>query len=338
LITNNPISTDTKALDPLLAAKSLYMIYRSKAEHASVVALKGISFDLDEGEFVAVVGSSGSGKTSLFQILGGVMRPTAGSVIFEGEDITKKTEENLTVFRRSKIGFVFQEGNLLSDLSAFDNVNQTMALNKMPFEKRRRRTKELLTSMGVYNRRNQRAHKLSGGERQRVAIARAMANEPKLILADEPTGNVDFKTSVHLLELFKELNRETGTTFMIATHSSHVASYANRSLELRDGLLIRQHGQDKEIDLSKLDMSRVVLMDSDNRIALPQNILDQVENSSALWAIEIQESRIQLTPFETLTKEIATSVTDEVKTHLCPVCGAKNPVSKQFCFSCGAKF
>ncbi|MHA1979438.1 MAG: ABC transporter ATP-binding protein, partial [Candidatus Hodarchaeales archaeon] len=151
----------------LLSAKSLYMIYKGKAELASVVALKSVSLDINYGDFIAIVGPSGSGKSTLLKILGGLMRSTAGSVVFEGSDIMKTPEEELTTFRREKIGFVFQEGNLLPDLTAFDNVNQSMALNGIAYSYRKKRTLELLDLMGVLHRKNQIANKLSGGEKQR---------------------------------------------------------------------------------------------------------------------------------------------------------------------------
>ncbi len=318
----------------LLSAKSLYLIYKGRAEHASVVALKSVSLDIDRGDFIAIVGPSGSGKSTLLKVLGGLLRPTAGSVIFQGQDITTTPEEELTTFRREKIGFVFQEGNLLPDLSAFDNVSQSMAFNGISYSYRKKRTLELLDLMGVLHRKNQLANRLSGGEKQRVAIARAMANNPKLIIADEPTGNVDFKTSIRLLELFKQLNRDTGMAFLIATHSSHVAGYADRSVELRDGLMLGEHA--KGIDLSKLDASRMVIMDADKRITLPQNVLQQIEDVGLLWNIEVADNnQIILTPLEDLS-EVPTIGESEDRN--CPVCGKKNPITNRLCSSCGASF
>ncbi|MHA1967044.1 MAG: ABC transporter ATP-binding protein, partial [Candidatus Hodarchaeales archaeon] len=141
----------------LLTAKSLYLIYKGRAEHSSVVALKSVSLDIDRGDFITIVGPSGSGKSTLLKILGGLLRPTAGSVIFQGQDITTTPEEELTTFRREKIGFVFQEGNLLPDLTAYDNVNQSMALNGISYSYRKKRTLELLDLMGVLHRKNQLA-------------------------------------------------------------------------------------------------------------------------------------------------------------------------------------
>ncbi len=318
----------------LLVAKSLYMIYKGRAEHASVVALKSVSLDINYGDFIAIVGPSGSGKSTFLKILGGLMRPTAGSVHFEGLDITKTPEEELTTFRREKVGFVFQEGNLLPDLTAFDNVNQSMALNGISYTYRKKRTLELLDLMGVLNRKNQLANRLSGGEKQRVAIARAMANNPRLIIADEPTGNVDFKTSVRLLELFKQLNRDIGMAFLIATHSSHVAGYADRSVELRDGLMLGEHA--KGIDLSELDASRMVIMDADHRITLPANVLQQLEGVGSLWNIDVAgKNQILLTPLVDLS-EIPSIGDKQVRD--CPVCGVENPIKNRRCRSCGASF
>ncbi|MFX0207472.1 MAG: ABC transporter ATP-binding protein [Candidatus Hodarchaeota archaeon] len=330
--TGDPTSTP----HPLLSARSLYMIYKGRAEHASVVALKSVSLELHSGEFVAIVGPSGSGKSTLLQILGGLMLPTAGSLFFEGQDITNTPEEERTIFRREKIGYVFQEGNLLPDLSAFDNINQSMAINGIAYSVRKKRVLELLDLMGVLHRKNQLASRLSGGERQRVAIARAMANNPRFIIADEPTGNVDFKTSVRLLELFKQLNRDTGMTFLIATHSNHVAGYADRSIELRDGLLLGEHG--KGIDLSQLDMSRMVMMDIDHRITLPENVVQQLGSSFGnLWAIDVEnQSKLILTPLVPISEEPPKEIPTETKE--CPVCGLTNPVENKLCSTCGAKF
>jgi putative ABC transport system ATP-binding protein len=332
-IPSNELTNKKEEHTKLLSARSLYMIYKGKAELASVVALKSVSLDINYGDFIAVVGPSGSGKSTLLKILGGLMRSTAGSVIFEGQDIMKTPEEELTTFRREKIGFVFQEGNLLPDLTAFDNVNQSMALAGIDYTYRKKRTLELLDLMGVLHRKNQLANRLSGGEKQRVAIARAMANNPRLIIADEPTGNVDFKKSVHLLELFKQLNRDTGMAFLIATHSSHVAGYADRSVELRDGLMLGEH--EKGIDLSKLDASRMVIKDADNRITLPSNVLNQLPGAGSLWNIDVVEkNKILLTPL--VASSEVPSGEDAVRD--CPVCGVENPITNRLCRSCGASF
>ena len=323
----------------ILNARNIYHIYRSRAKNASVVALKGVSLELKQGELVSIVGPSGSGKSTLLRVLGGLMRPTAGTVVFNDiYDITKTAEEDLTVFRREEIGFVFQEGNLLPDLSAFDNVAQSLALNDISYEFSKKRTTELLKLMGVLHRKNQLASRLSGGERQRVAIARAMANNPKIIIADEPTGNVDFKTSVRLLELFKQLNKEMGLTFLFATHSNHVAGYAQRSVELLDGLLLGQHGAD--IDLTSLDLSRMVIMDSDNRITLSENTLEKMTTPyGSLWDVNVLEGkRILITPMEVMTEEQEKLKTSSVEKKECPVCGVLNPIENQFCLSCGAKY
>jgi len=331
---SNELNSKVNERKQLLSAKSLYMIYKGRAELSSVVALKSVSLDINYGDFISLVGPSGSGKSTFLKILGGLMRPTAGSLKFEGNEITQTPEEELTDFRREKVGFVFQEGNLLPNLSAFDNVSQSMALNGIAYSYRKKRTLELLDLMGVLHRKNQIANRLSGGEKQRVAIARAMANNPRLIIADEPTGNVDFKTSVRLLELFKELNRDTGMAFLIATHSSHVAGYADRSVELRDGLLLGEHA--KGIDLSKLDASRMVIMDADKRITIPDIILKQLESVGSLWNIDVAEkNQILLSPLVEFDEFPSRG---EAEFHDCPVCGVENPITNRLCRSCGASF
>jgi len=345
------LRTESKKFEypgPFLDIKSVYMIYKARAKHASVVALKGITLAIENGDFVALVGPSGSGKSSLFKILGGIMRPTAGSVIYEGVDITRLTEAELSFFRQKMVGFVFQEGNLLTQLSAFDNINEAMAFNGYPYQFRKKRTLELLDLMGVRHRKDQLAFRLSGGEKQRVAIARAMANNPKLIIADEPTGNVDFNTGTSLLELFRDLNQDTGMTFLVATHSNHVAGYANRSLELRDGILLGQHGLD--IDLSSLDTSRMVTMDSDFRITIPEHIVQQLSlYPNSLWVVEGNEKgQIVLSGLDSLagsseskpgiSKSDIQPVTLMDTTIPCLVCGTENPVETKICVNCGAKF
>lgn len=325
---------------PFLDIKSIYMIYKARAKHTSVVALKGVTLTIENGDFVSLVGPSGSGKSSLFKILGGIMRPTAGSVIYEGVDITRLSEGEMTFFRQKMVGFVFQEGNLLSQLSAYDNVSEAMAFNGYPYQVRKKRTLELLDLMGVRHRKGQLAFRLSGGEKQRVAIARAMANNPKLIIADEPTGNVDFKTGTSLLNLFRELNQDTGMTFLIATHSTYVAGYAKRSLELRDGILLGQHGLG--IDLSALDTSRMVTMDSDYRITIPEHIVQQLSLlPNSLWMVEGNEKGgILLSGLESLAgapKAGPQAITLMDTKIPCLVCGTENTVGTQLCTSCGAK-
>ncbi|MHA2296222.1 MAG: ABC transporter ATP-binding protein [Candidatus Hodarchaeales archaeon] len=324
---------------PLLNATGVYHIYRGRAKRASVVALKGLNLRIEAGEFIGVVGPSGSGKSTLMSTLGGIMTPTAGHIHYEGCDITSLSQDELTVFRRRMVGFVFQEGNLLPQISAYNNVNQAMAFNGWSYESRKKRALELLETVGVLHRKNQLAFRLSGGERQRVAIARALSNKPKLIIADEPTGNVDYKNSIHLLELFKTLNKEIGMSFLIATHSNTVASYADRSMELRDGMFVGQHGEG--IDLSELDTSRIVIMDEDNRMTIPKHVLQEMGETGKLWTVDRKDNQIVLTPFDALTQMKEPKpvvVTKDVSTKECPVCGVTNDGLAKICISCGAKF
>ena len=221
----------------ILEVQRIYMIYKARSEHASIVALKGASFSVEQGQILALVGPSGSGKSSLFNIIGGILKPTAGSVIFEGTDIIKFSEEDLTNFRKSKIGFIFQDGNLLPKITAFENINEAMAFNGYPYEYRKKRTNDLLKLVGVHNRKNQLALKLSGGEKQRVAIARALANSPKLILADEPSGNLDNENSKAIHKLLIEFAKKENKALIVATHDQSLASLCDRVYKLEDGVL-----------------------------------------------------------------------------------------------------
>ena len=326
--------------ESFLDVQRVYMIYKARSEQASIVALKGSSFSVDQGQILSLVGPSGSGKSSLFNIIGGILKPTAGSVIFEGKDITKLSEEALTNFRKKELGFVFQDGNLLPKISTFENVNEAMAFNDYPYEYRKKRTNELLKLVGVHNRKNQLALKLSGGEKQRVAIARALANSPKIILADEPTGNVDYSTGIQILELFKYLNNEQGMTFLLATHSNTVSKYAERILEIRDGMIIGQHG--KGVDITKLDMSRMVMVDFDYRVSIPENIIESLGiEQGSLWVANTKDNEIVFSSIESQTKRITESrwvKLLDTQTLECLVCGSENPFASKFCSSCGAKF
>ncbi len=227
-------------------------------------------------------------------------------------------------------------------MSAFDNVSEAMALNKYPYQYRKKRTLELLDLVEVKHRKDQLAFRVSGGEKQRVAIARAMANKPQLIIADEPTGNVDFKTGTNLLELFKELNKDLGMSFLIASHSNQVASFGKRSLELRDGILLGEHGTD--VDLGSLDTSRMVTMDADYRITMPGHVVEQLNlDANSLWMVEGNDQEQVILSTLAKSKKEKKPVTESVvlmdgQLHECLVCGAENNVSSKFCNNCGAKF
>jgi len=196
--------------------------------------LKGVSFQIMSGEFVSIVGPSGSGKSTLLGIIAGLDNPTSGQVLIDGVDNTRMTEGKLAVVRNSKIGMVFQAFNLIPTLTAQENVEVPLYVGKHKGSPSAR-AQELLTLVGLSHRLNHRPNQLSGGEQQRVAIARALATDPPLVIADEPTGNLDAKNGENVLKLIAELQKQTGKTFIIATHDPVVASHADRAIRIVDG-------------------------------------------------------------------------------------------------------
>lgn len=206
----------------------------------SVPALSDLNLQVNKGEFVAIMGPSGSGKTTLLNILGCLDKPTAGKVILDGADISKIPERKLCRIRRNKLGFIFQTYNLLPYLNARENVELPMEYTKKSKNERRQRARELLKLVGLSGREEHRPQKLSAGEQQRVAIARALANDPAIILADEPTGNLDTKTKYEIVRLLADLNIERGTTVVMVSHDSQVASHTERMLLLRDGKITKE--------------------------------------------------------------------------------------------------
>lgn len=198
-------------------------------------ALRGVSLEIEPGEFVAMVGPSGSGKSTLFHCLGGLLRPTSGSIRIAGEEITAIPPRRLTDFRLRTVGFVFQAYNLITVLTALENVEYIMLLQGVPPAERQARAEAVLRRVGLGEYLHRRPNEMSGGQQQRVAVARAVASEPKLILADEPTANLDSQTGGALMDLMRELNVEKGMTCLFATHDPLVMARATRIIKLRDG-------------------------------------------------------------------------------------------------------
>jgi len=206
-------------------------------------AIRGISLSIDSGEFVALMGPSGSGKSTFMNILGCLDIPTSGKYFLEQQDISHLSKDNLAVIRNKKIGFVFQSFNLLSKVSAIENVGLPLLYNGSPSKVRRERSILVLKSVGLGGKEHHRPNQLYGGEQQRVAIARALVNNPSLILADEPTGNLDSQTSVELMMLFKRLNKENGITIVMVTHEPDIARYADRRVYFKDGRIVKDDKQ-----------------------------------------------------------------------------------------------
>jgi len=213
----------------ILTAESLGKRY------GNVEAVKGVSLSVKEGEFVCLTGKSGSGKTTLLSLLSGLESPTTGTVSLAGRDITGATEDDLALFRRSHVGFVFQSFNLIPTLSAWENVALPLFPVKMSHAERRKRAADLLAGMEMNGRANHLPSELSGGEKQRVAIARALVNHPKILFADEPTGNLDSATGSVILQILRNLNRKEGLAILMVTHDEEIAKTADRVVHMRDG-------------------------------------------------------------------------------------------------------
>jgi len=201
-------------------------------------ALRGVNLIVEAGEFTAMAGPSGSGKSTLLNIIGGLDRPTSGRVEVDGREINTLSKTELSLLRRERIGFIFQSYNLIPVLTALENAEYVLMLQGIPTAERRERVREVLTEVGLEGLENRYPRQLSGGQQQRVAIARAIVSQPALVLADEPTANVDSETGKALLDLMRNLNEEKGVTFFFSTHEEAVMKRARRLLKLRDGIIV----------------------------------------------------------------------------------------------------
>jgi len=223
----------------VIAVRDLTKIYQ--VGEIEVRALRGVTLDVEPGEFVSVTGPSGSGKSTFMHIAGCLDRPTSGQYLLDGRDVSKLSKDELARVRNEKIGFVFQGFNLLSRTSALDNVELPLlyqAKNAMRSAARRKRAMEVLEAVGLADRFHHLPNQLSGGQQQRVAIARALINEPSILLADEPTGNLDTRTSIEVMGIFQRLNEERGITVLLITHEADIAEYGTRIIRFRDGRVV----------------------------------------------------------------------------------------------------
>jgi putative ABC transport system ATP-binding protein len=227
--------------ETLVAARDLVREYHMGEE--LVHAVRGVSLDLARADYAAIVGPSGCGKSTMLNLLGGIDRPTAGSVTIDGARIDEMSDREATRFRLLNVGFVFQRFYLMPALTALENVELPLAEAKVPRDERRRRARDLLEYVGLGRRHDHRPAQLSGGEQQRVAIARALANRPRLLLADEPTGELDARTGTEMIQLLDQVNGD-GTTILVVTHDESLARAAKRVVHMRDGLIVDDRRQD----------------------------------------------------------------------------------------------
>jgi len=236
----------------LISVRDLVKVYHMG--EVEVPALRGVTIDIRAGEFVAVMGPSGSGKSTFMNILGCLDVPTSGEYYLEGVNVTKLTKDQLARIRNEKIGFVFQGFNLLSRTSALENVELPLFYRNLSNKQRREKAMEALQAVGLAERAHHHPNQLSGGEQQRVAIARALVTDPAIILADEPTGNLDSRTSVEIMEIFQRLG-ESGITIVLVTHEHDIAQYAKRNVSFKDGLIRDDSRNHSSISASEMSRS-----------------------------------------------------------------------------------
>lgn len=321
-------------MDVILRADSLYHIYESNAEDGNVVALRGLSVSIGEGEAVAVVGPSGSGKSTLLKCLGALMKPSAGSVELAGRRVTRLTGPELVSLRQQTVSFIFQDSNLLPHLNALNNVAQPLLHQGELARPSRRKAQELLDRLGVGDRALGMPEQLSGGEQQRVAIARALITNPKLILADEPTGALDPITSREVLALFKQLHKEDGVAFLLVTHSKEVAAFCERSLELREGRFIAQHGGD--VDIADLSDSRELIVDDSGTVTLPPDVLLEIGGPGRFELPEVSRDLLHMERVEDDRIYVGGAGTMKLSS-TCPACFHQYGDSdEQLCPECGS--
>jgi putative ABC transport system ATP-binding protein len=239
-------------MSTVIAVKNLVKTY--VVGEVEVKALRGVNLEVQHGEFLAVTGTSGSGKSTFMHIVGCLDKPTSGSYLLDGQDVSRMSKDALAAVRNKKIGFVFQGFNLLSRTSALDNVELPLLYggNTLKTADRHKRATEMLSLVGLGNRTDHHPNQLSGGQQQRVAIARALINNPSILLADEPTGNLDTRTSIEVMGIFQRLNQERGITVVLITHEVDIAEYGTRTVTFRDGQVVgdrptahRRYAQDE---------------------------------------------------------------------------------------------
>ncbi len=318
--------------DLIVALFNVYKIYRtSSIEH---VALRGISLAIHSGDLISCVGPSGSGKTTLLNILAGIQEPTAGTVYWSElkSDLSRFTLGELATVRNQFIGFIPQHPYLIPNFSVLKNVMLPGLLNDKGFKSRRQMKQyalELLTRVGLRSEAKRSPTMLSGGEIQRVALATALINNPRIVLADEPTGNLDYETGNEFLDLVEDIKNELDTTFFIVTHSAQVAQRTNRILELSDGMLIGHH---TSANLGALDHSRTLILDAQNRIFLPDELLESLDSPSGFF-VDKEGDKLVLDP---VTPDKLEKVEAENISHTCQLCGHENRSGSRFCDNCGS--
>lgn len=297
------------ATQPFIICDNLVKIY--KIAQLEVVALQGLDLTVSRGELLGIVGASGSGKSTLMNILGGLDRPSAGRVFVDGLNLLNLADADLTKYRRKKVGFVWQQGarNLLPYLTALENIEVPMTLAGVSFSAARKRSEELLEIVGLKDRKNHTMQALSGGEQQRVAISVALANQPSLLLADEPTGELDTATSQTIYQAFKDLNAQFGVTTLIVSHDATIARHVQRVVAIRDG---KTSSETVRVDSARRSVSseagskptqneeqyeELVVLDSAGRLQVPKDYLERFKIKGRA-KLEVHETGIMILPVD----------------------------------------
>ena len=282
---------------PMIECENLVKIYKTK--DIEVLALQGLEVRIDQGELMAIIGNSGSGKSTFLNMIGGLDRPSAGRLIVDGKDLFKLNERELVEYKRKTVGFVWQNNarNLLPYLTAWQNVQMPMLFDSGA--KKKQRALELLEMVGLAHRKNNRLNQLSGGEQQRIAIAIALANNPKILLADEPTGSVDVKTGAYILDMFRDINKNTGLTIVIVTHDRLLSKKVNRVVTIRDGktsseMLVKQSYADRLDHIGMFDESHneYAVLDKAGRVQIPREYLETIGVKGNKLRVELENGRI----------------------------------------------
>ena len=294
----------------MIECDNLVKIYKTK--DIEVLALQGLELTVAEGELMAIIGNSGSGKSTFLNMIGGLDRPSAGHLFVDGKDLFKLNEKELVEYKRNTVGFVWQNNgrNLLPYLSALENVEMPMLFADPKGKKER--ALELLELVGMSHRKNSRLNQLSGGEQQRIAIAIALANRPKLLLADEPTGSVDVRTSEYILDVFRKLNEELGLTVVIVTHDKNLAKKVNRVVAIRDGKTSSERIM-KASYLERLSdihgfaeeetQEEYAVLDRAGRLQIPRELLEEIGLEGNKVKLEVENGRIVISGAEGAGRE-----------------------------------
>lgn len=291
----------------MIFCENLVKIY--KTAETEVIALQGLDLTIEKGELMAIIGNSGSGKSTLLNMIGGLDRPSAGTIEVDGKNLARLTDKELMKYKCDEVGFVWQNTarNLISYLTAFENVQMPMLLGNKSIKERKEYAKMLLSMVGLSHRINSRLVQLSGGEQQRVAIAIALANNPKLLLADEPTGAVDSKTAAHIMDVFRELNKTLGITIVIVTHDMQISRKVDRIVAIRDGKtsseFIRKISYAEELeDIDKENESQeethieLAVLDRSGRVQIPSAYIEALgSKDKRKISITMEDDKIIIT-------------------------------------------